>query len=131
MSVPNHFKSLTDVIEHRYSLSWLSIHKMLWALSGYSSIISGCAQAVMIGIKRGLQMQPMQPPWIPHCISYSAMLKLALKIGELHESTIKEWINSNESFEFVGDNVDVSVGVRDIGSDHLKHLCHMFSILAV
>ena len=25
----------------------------------------------------------------------------------------------------------VSIGVRDIRSDHLKHLCHMFSMLAV
>lgn len=31
----------------------------------------------------------------------------------------------------VGDNFDVSMGVRDIRSDHLKHLCHVFSILAV
>ena len=64
-------------------------------------------------------------------VSYNAVLKLALEIGKLNEVPIKEWIKSNEAFKFVGDNVDVSIGVRDIRSDHLKHLCHMFSMLAV
>ena len=35
-------------------------------------------------------------------------------------------LKSNESFKFVGDNVDVSMGVRDMRSE----LCHMLSILA-
>ena len=30
-----------------------------------------------------------------------------------------------------GENVDVSVGVRDIQSDHQKHLVHMFSLLVM
>ncbi len=59
------------------------------------------------------------------------MLKLAAEIAKLHEVPIKEWIKFNEPFKFVGDNVDVSMGVRDIRSDHLKHLCHMFSLLVV
>ena len=31
--------------------------------------------------------------------------------------------------QFIGDNVDVMKGVRDIRSNHLKHLCHMYSVL--
>ena len=54
-----------------------------------------------------------------------------MKIAKLHEVPIKEWIKHNELFKFVGDNIDVSMGVRDIRSDHLKHLCHMFSLLVV
>ena len=40
---------------------------------------------------------------------------------------MKYQLKSNESFKFVGDNVDVSMGVRDMRSE----LCHMLSILAV
>lgn len=52
-------------------------------------------------------------------ISYNAMLKLALEISKLNEVPIKEWIKSNEHFKFIGDNVDVSMGVRDIRYDKL------------
>ena len=64
-------------------------------------------------------------------ISYNAVLKLAQEIGKLNEVPIKQWILANQSFKFVGDNVDVSMGVRDLRSDHVKHLRHMYSILAV
>lgn len=30
--------------------------------------------------------------------------------------------------KFIGDNVDVLKGVRDIRSDHVKHLCHMYTV---
>ena len=61
-------------------------------------------------------------------ISYSAVLKLVSAISELNEVPIKKWIASKET---LGDNVDVSMGVRDIRSNHLKHLCHMFSLLVI
>ena len=62
-------------------------------------------------------------------ISYSAVLRLALAISKLNEVPIQRWIETQASFKFIGDNVDVSVGVRDIRSDHAKHLHHMFSVL--
>lgn len=57
-------------------------------------------------------------------ISYSAVLRLALAISKLNEVPIQRWIETQ-------DNVDVSVGVRDIRSDHAKQLHHMFSVLVV
>ena len=60
-------------------------------------------------------------------ISYSAVLRLALAISKLNEVPIQRWIETQASFKFIGDNVDVSVGVRDIRSDHAKHLHHVFS----
>lgn len=57
------------------------------------------------------------------------MQKLVEVISKLNEVPIKRWIDTNQLFKFIGDNVDVSVGVRDIRSDHQKHLVHMFSLL--
>ena len=62
-------------------------------------------------------------------VSYTAMLKLASAISELNEVPLCQWIESKAAIKFIGDNVDVLKGVRDIRSDHLKHLCHMYSIL--
>ena len=39
------------------------------------------------------------------------------------------YIESKAMVKFIGDNVDVLKGVRDIRSDHVKHLCHMYSML--
>ena len=47
-------------------------------------------------------------------ISYSAVLKLVSTISKLNEVPINKWIASKQTFKFVGDNVDVSMGVRDI-----------------
>ena len=49
-------------------------------------------------------------------VSYNAVLKLALEIGELNEVPIKEWIKSDEAFKFVGDNVDYQLvlGISDL-----------------
>ena len=59
------------------------------------------------------------------------MLKLVQAISKLNEVHIKKWIDANQHFKFVGDNVDVSVGVRDIRSDHQNHLVHMISLLVM
>ena len=59
------------------------------------------------------------------------MLKLIQAISKLNEVPIKKWIDANQPFKFIGDNVDVSVGVRDIWSDHQKYLVHMFSLLVM
>lgn len=64
-------------------------------------------------------------------ISYTAVQKLALAISKLNEVPIKVWIQAKEALKFFGDNVDMSIGVRDLRSDHLKHLYHMYSVLAV
>ena len=44
-------------------------------------------------------------------ISYSAVVSA---ISKLNEVPINKWIASKQTFKFVGDNVDVSMGVRDI-----------------
>ena len=59
------------------------------------------------------------------------MLTLVQAISKRNEVPIKKWIDANQPFKFIGDNVDVSVGVRDIRSDHQKHIVHMFSLLVV
>lgn len=64
-------------------------------------------------------------------VSYSAVLKLALEVSKLNEIPIQKWIFSQELFKFIGDNLDVPMGVRDIRSGHLKHLYHMYSLLAI
>ena len=62
-------------------------------------------------------------------ISYSAVLKLALAISKFNEAPLRQWIESKAAIKCIGDNVDVMKGVRDIRSNHLKHLCHMYSVL--
>ena len=62
-------------------------------------------------------------------ISYCAVLKLGLAISKLNELPLRQWIESKAAIKFIGDNVDVGVGVRDIRSNHQKHLQHMFSLL--
>ena len=62
-------------------------------------------------------------------ISYCAVLKLGLAISKLNELPLRQWIESKAAIKFIGDNVDVGVGVRDIRSNHQKHLHHMFSLL--
>ena len=59
------------------------------------------------------------------------MRAIVQEISELNAVPIKQWIDSDASFKFVGDNIDFMEGVRDIRSNHQKHLCHMYSILTV
>lgn len=65
------------------------------------------------------------------CLSYPATLRLLSEVAELHKVPIHEWIASEATFKFVGDNVDKKVGVRDMRSDHQGSLVHMYSMLAV
>ena len=62
-------------------------------------------------------------------VSYSAVLKLAMAIGKLNEKPLQEWIQSKATIKFIGDNIDASVGVRDIRANHQKHITHMYSLL--
>ena len=64
-------------------------------------------------------------------ISYTAMMKLITGISEQHKAPIEKWVNEGTIFQFVGDNVDKTVGVRDIRTDHRSTLVHMYSLLAV
>ena len=62
-------------------------------------------------------------------VSYAAVLKLASAISKLNEVPLRQWIESKAAIKFIGDDVDVLEGVRDTRSNHLKHLCHMYSVL--
>ncbi len=64
-------------------------------------------------------------------ISYTAVMKLITGISEQHKAPIKKWVKEGTIFQFVGDNVDKTVGVRHIRTDHRSTLVHMYSLLAV
>ena len=64
-------------------------------------------------------------------ISYTAVMKLITGISEQHKAPIEKWVNEGTIFQFVGDNVDKTVGVRDIRTDQRSTLVHMYSLLAV
>ena len=49
--------------------------------------------------------------------------------SKLNEVPLRQWIQSRATIKFIGNNLDLLVGVRDIRSDHQKHLHHMFSLL--
>ena len=44
-------------------------------------------------------------------LSYSAVLKLVLAISKLNEVPLHRWIESKAAIKFIGDNVNVAVGV--------------------
>ena len=52
-------------------------------------------------------------------------------LSRQHDAPIKRWLQEGHTFKFVGDNLDRSVVVRDIRSDHHGGIVHMFSLLAV
>ena len=63
-------------------------------------------------------------------VGYAAVLKLVLAISKLNEAPPRQWIESKAAIKFKDDNVDVLKGVHELCSNHLRHLCHMYGVLA-
>ena len=63
------------------------------------------------------------------CVSYTATLKLMDEVSMLHTVPIKQWIQDGVVFKFWGDNVDKQRRVRDLRSDHMGEMLHMFSLI--
>ena len=53
------------------------------------------------------------------------------KISSKHTIPFDNWREERSFVKFIGDNVDKSIGVRDIRSDHHKEMKHMYSLIAV
>lgn len=43
---------------------------------------------------------------------------------------INKWLAEDATFKYIGDNVDKQRGVRDVRSDHVGKIIHMYSVLA-
>ena len=70
------------------------------------------------------------------CIKISLYMQIStFRLSEnkkvYQQVNIQKWIENNKQFKYIGDIVDVSVDVRDIRSDHQKHLLHMFNLLVI
>lgn len=64
-------------------------------------------------------------------LSYNAVLRIVTNISKHHTVPFDNWLKEGSFVKFVGDNVDKTVGVRDIRSDHHGELKHMYSLLVV
>lgn len=63
------------------------------------------------------------------CISYRATLRLVDDISKLHTVPILQWIMDEAVFKFWGDNADKKQHVRDLRSDHIGDMLHLFSMV--
>jgi hypothetical protein len=64
------------------------------------------------------------------CMSYPATLRLVDQISRLHQIPIRKWIEDGIIiFQFVGDNVNKKIKVRDERSDNQSETVNMYSIL--
>ena len=63
------------------------------------------------------------------CLSYNATLRLMEDISKLHKVPIEQWIKEGVVLKFWGDNLDKLKRVRDLRSDHLGEMMHMFSMI--
>ena len=64
-------------------------------------------------------------------LSYNAVLRIAMNISKHHTVPFDNWLKEGSFIKFVIDNVDKTVGVRDIHSNHHGELKHMYSLLVV
>ena len=63
------------------------------------------------------------------CISYNATLRLTEDVSKLHKVPIEEWIRNGLLLKFWGDNLDTLKRVRDLRSDNIGEMLHMFSMI--
>lgn len=63
------------------------------------------------------------------CISYQATLKLMDELSLSHTVPLKKWLDEGVVIKFWGDNVDKQQRVRDLRSDNMGEMLHMFSLL--
>lgn len=63
------------------------------------------------------------------CVSYSSTLRLIKELSKFHSAPLEIWIEEGIIFKFWGDNVDKQQKVRDLRSDHIAIMLHMFSIV--
>ena len=64
-------------------------------------------------------------------MSYPVVMAAVETIGKQRMIPIKSWIEKGMEFEFVSDNVDKKMGVRDIRTGFHGEMKHMYSILAI
>lgn len=64
-------------------------------------------------------------------LSYSSILRHVKEISKCHTKLLDKWLDEGAFVKFVGDNVDKTINVCDIRSDHHGRLLHMFSLMAV
>lgn len=64
-------------------------------------------------------------------LSYNGVLNVVKKISSKHTVPFDNWLKEGSFVKFIGDNVDKTIGVRDIRSDHHKEMKHMYTLLAV